>query len=401
MTTTIEVNKLSKRYRIGDVRRNQTLREGFADSVRFNRRSRAEHEFTALDNVSFDIDHGEVLGIVGRNGAGKTTLLKILARITQPTSGISRTRGRVAVLLEVGTGFHGELTGRENVYLNGAILGMKRREVAQRFDEIVAFAGVERFIDTPLKHHSSGMQMRLAFSVAAHLQSDIVLIDEVLAVGDAEFQRRCLGKLDELSQLGRSVVFVSHDTGAISRLCNRALWIDGGRVMDDGSPRLVVERYLARQGEQGLLTVADDLSGPVSHVAVAIVDGTGQEVPELIRGEKFDVRVIYGLRQRVPGLDVAVGLLSSQGTVVLDETWSDANEDSALDAPGEHELRVELPGLLASGEYVLRLWIGTNHEQLFMEPLLRLPVAPRPDDRLDWVERSRLIQPAVKWRRER
>ena len=204
-------------------------------------------EFWALKDISFEVKQGEVLGIIGRNGAGKSTLLKILSRITEPTRGRALLRGRVASLLEVGTGFHPELTGRENIHLNGAILGMRRAEIRRKFDEIVAFAQVEKFLDTPVKHYSSGMYVRLAFAVAAHLEPDILVVDEVLAVGDAEFQRKCLGKMEEVSRReGRTILVVSHNMGVVTRLCTKALWIHQGSIRDLGDPEAVIGRYLAQ-----------------------------------------------------------------------------------------------------------------------------------------------------------
>ena len=240
MSTAIQVDSLSKRYRIGEYHAAYgTLRETIVHASR--RLTGREHdtparEIWALQDVSFDVPEGQVLGVIGRNGAGKSTLLKILTRIVTPTAGRAEIRGRVGSLLEVGTGFHPELTGRENMYLNGAILGMKRGEIEQRFDEIVDFSGVEKFIDTPVKRYSSGMYVRLAFAVAAHLEPEVMLVDEVLAVGDAEFQRRCLGRMEEFGNTGRTVVFVSHALPAIAQLCDRAIWIDSGRVVGDGEP---------------------------------------------------------------------------------------------------------------------------------------------------------------------
>jgi lipopolysaccharide transport system ATP-binding protein len=203
-------------------------------------------EFWALKDVSFEVERGEALGIIGRNGAGKSTLLKVLSRITEPTRGRVVLRGRVASLLEVGTGFHPELTGRENIHLNGAILGMARAEIRRKFDEIIAFAGVEKFIDTPVKRYSSGMYVRLAFAVAAHLQPDVLVVDEVLAVGDAEFQQKCLGKMDEVSRgEGRTVLFVSHNLSIIEKLCKRCIWLDGGFVREIGSAAAVIKGYLS------------------------------------------------------------------------------------------------------------------------------------------------------------
>ena len=208
-------------------------------------------EVWVLKDVSFEIRRGEVIGIIGRNGAGKSTLLKILSRITEPSAGRMTIRGRVASLLEVGTGFHPELTGRENIYLNGAILGMTQAEIRRKFDEIVNFAEVEKFLDTPVKRYSSGMHVRLAFAVAAHLEPEILLVDEVLAVGDVEFQNKCLGKIGDVAKEGRTVLFVSHNMGTITRLCTRALWIDGGEIKLTGSPPDVAKAYLASGAQSG------------------------------------------------------------------------------------------------------------------------------------------------------
>ncbi len=250
MDVVIRTRGLGKRYRLGGRRAAYgTLRDAVAAAARrWRTRSRGEPDariVTALEDVSIEIREGEIVGLVGRNGSGKSTLLKILSRITEPTSGRAEVCGRVGSLLEVGTGFHPELTGRENVYVNGAILGMKRAEIRRKFDEIVAFADVERFIDTPVKHYSSGMQMRLAFSVAAHLEPDILLIDEVLAVGDAEFQGKCLGKMDQVRHQGRTILFVSHQMNQVRRLCGRGLWLDRGRLRSAGAAPDVTNQYEA------------------------------------------------------------------------------------------------------------------------------------------------------------
>ncbi len=252
--TAIQVESLSKQYRLGQVVAAQpTLGErlySMAGST-FNRLSGKTPKattkgdaFWALNDVSFEAEQGKVFGVIGRNGAGKSTLLKILARITEPTSGEAVMHGRVGSLLEVGTGFHPELTGRENIFLNAAILGMKRREVAAKFDDIVAFAELEKFIDTPVKRYSSGMYVRLAFAVAAHLEPEVLLIDEVLAVGDAGFQQRCLGRMSEIAQGGRTVLFVSHDMGAVARLCDKVMLLDGGQVELISQPQQAIDRYL-------------------------------------------------------------------------------------------------------------------------------------------------------------
>jgi lipopolysaccharide transport system ATP-binding protein len=245
----IRAEGLSKSYRLGQhAQVYQTLREEIVRAARLvahrgnGRQKRSS--IWALRDVSFEIEPGEVVGVIGRNGAGKTTLLKILSRITEPTDGYADIRGRLGSLLEVGTGFHPELTGRENIYLNGAVLGMRRAEVTRKFDQIVQFAGVEAFLDTPVKRYSSGMYVRLAFSVAAHLEPEILIVDEVLAVGDAEFQKRCLGKMDEIGKSGRTVLVVSHSMPLITRLCRRAFLIESGRLAADGTAEDVVSQYL-------------------------------------------------------------------------------------------------------------------------------------------------------------
>ena len=268
MAPIIRVENLSKRYILRHAGRRNAGQGGFRHVVEhavqsavgrvlrpFRGRAAADddsrettEDFWALKDVSFEVEQGECVGIIGRNGAGKSTLLKILSRITEPTAGMARLRGRVGCLLEVGTGFHPELTGRENVFLNGAILGMQRSEVARKFDEIVSFAEVERFIDTPVKHYSSGMYMRLAFSVAAHLEPEILIVDEVLAVGDAEFQKKCLGKMGEVATEGRTVLFVSHNMGAVQGLCQQAVFMRGGQVIEKGPVNQVVRLYSSMAG---------------------------------------------------------------------------------------------------------------------------------------------------------
>ena len=244
----IDAVGISKRYRLGEGRvRYRTLRETVNGAVRGGwRRSAPPREFWALREVDLQVEQGDVVAIIGRNGAGKSTLLKILSRITEPTRGYADITGRVGALLEVGTGFHHELTGRENIFLNGSILGMKRHEILRQFDAIVSFAEVEQFIDTPVKRYSSGMYLRLAFAVAAHLEPEILLIDEVLAVGDAAFQKKCLGKMDDVARQGRTVLFVSHNLGAVQELCHRAILLEGGEVVHRGTPSESISEYLRR-----------------------------------------------------------------------------------------------------------------------------------------------------------
>src|SRR5438128_2161525 len=254
----IRVDGLSKQYRIGKIERYRTLRDSVTEAVTapfrrvrsmLSRSGGAKTEIPseliwALKDVSFEVPRGAVVGVIGRNGAGKSTLLKVLSRITEPTEGQVEIHGRVGSLLEVGTGFHGELTGRENIFLNGAILGMRRTEIVRKFDEIVAFAEVEKFIDTPVKHYSSGMYMRLAFAVAAHLEPEILIVDEVLAVGDAEFQKKCLGKMDETTRQGRTVLFVSHNMTALENLCQRGVVLHQGQITYIGNQAEAIAQYL-------------------------------------------------------------------------------------------------------------------------------------------------------------
>src|SRR5688500_6015076 len=243
---TIAVENLAKKYVIDGLkeRRYKTARDSLAGLFRRGAKAPSKETIWALQDVSFEASHGEAIGIIGRNGAGKSTLLKILSRITEPTAGVARLYGRVGSLLEVGTGFHPELTGRENIFLNGAILGMRRAEIARKLDEIVAFSEIEQFLDTPVKRYSSGMYVRLAFAVAAHLDTDVMIVDEVLAVGDAKFQRKCLDKMEDVGRHGRTVLFVSHNLSLVTRLCPRAVLLENGRVSADGGAHDVVRRYL-------------------------------------------------------------------------------------------------------------------------------------------------------------
>lgn len=254
MKPIIQVKNLSKKYKLGEAQPYYTLRDSlagmFSNPFKAAKTSLQSNEFWALQDLNFEVQHGEVVGIVGRNGAGKSTLLKILSQITPPTEGEIVLRGRVGSLLEVGTGFSPELTGRENIFLNGAILGMKHSEVKQKFDEIVAFSDIEKFLDTPLKRYSSGMYMRLAFSVAAHLESEILIVDEVLAVGDAEFQKKCLGKMGEVANDGRTILFVSHNMTALKSLCKTAILLEGGRVTQKGTVQQIADKYLVQAETQ-------------------------------------------------------------------------------------------------------------------------------------------------------
>ncbi len=364
MADALQFDRVSKRYVLGDrLNARESLYAAAARLVGGPRRPSSE--IWSLREVSFTLGTGETLGIVGRNGAGKSTILKVLAGITTPTSGSSRTRGRVAALLEVGTGFHPELTGRENVYLNGAILGMSRRDITRRFDEIVAFSGVERFLDTPVKRYSSGMHLRLAFAVAAHLDPDVLVVDEILAVGDAEFQRKCLGRMQEAGREGRTLVFVSHDLETLSSLCDRSVWLEAGRVRDDGPSLGIVRDYLEAglSGEGGGGTSLR--AGPVTVEAVRVVpDEPGRTA--LLRGESIRVQVELEVEQDVPGLDLAVFVTSAAGARVLDEVLSDRSP--GLLPRGSHRVEMLVPPVLNVGDYTVGVWLGTHHEEILDAP---------------------------------
>jgi ABC-type polysaccharide/polyol phosphate transport system ATPase subunit len=364
MPDALQVEALGKRYELGATVSHGTLRDAIVGLFGGDRTPR--DELWSLRDVSFTLEEGHSLGIIGRNGAGKSTLLKILSRITEPSEGVARMRGRVASLLEVGTGFHPELSGRENVFLNGAILGMSRREVAARYDEIVEFSGVGRFIDTPVKRYSSGMYLRLAFAVAAHLEPDILVVDEILAVGDAEFQKRCLGKMGEVEAAGRTVVFVSHDLTAIAQLCTRSIWLDGGRVAADGPTREVIDDYLAHALPAD--SAPASFSGGRVHVhGVTTTNTAGQHALALQRDQPFTIDVDLSILSDGEAIDVALYVLTGRGIRVLDEAWSDTNDVRLSDA-GRYHVRMAVPPVLNAGDYTVGVWCGTAFEQYLDEP---------------------------------
>jgi lipopolysaccharide transport system ATP-binding protein len=313
-STAIEVRGLSKLYSINPNLRHTTLRDSMASGLfsRFNRRAskvrtdEAQSRVWALKEIDFDIKKGEVVGVIGRNGAGKSTLLKILSRITEPSFGYAEIRGRVGSLLEVGAGFHPELTGRENIYLNSAILGMKKAEIDLKLDEIIAFAELERFIDTAVKHYSSGMYMRLAFSVAAHLETEVLLVDEVLAVGDAAFQKRCLGKMEDVARAGRTVVFVSHNMGAVRGLCEKAMWLDGGELKAQGEVYEVVESYLATLSENGFRH--ENKSHGLVVEDVVVKNASGERTLCFRPGEELNIEICFDAKNPIkePYLNLAI-----------------------------------------------------------------------------------------------
>jgi lipopolysaccharide transport system ATP-binding protein len=366
----IAASGIGKRYQLGsgDLAVNfRTMAETIASWARTHAPS-PPRTFWALRDVGFSIAAGEMVGIIGQNGAGKSTLLKVLSRITEPTEGEVTIRGRVGSLLEVGTGFHWELTGRENVYLNGAILGMRRAEVARKFDEIVAFSGVEAFLDTPVKHYSSGMYMRLAFAVAAHLEPDILIVDEVLAVGDAAFQKKCLGKMGDVAKDGRTVLFVSHNLGAIRSLCTRGLVLEAGRVQFDGTSDEAIARYLALSAaggaSDGRIGFEPGLAfdGLVLH-GVRIVDSTGGVRALYDATEPIRVEVDYELRVGLRAVRTVLALATQEGDLAFQST--DHSTLEVEQPPGRYRVSCTLPGgLLNRRMYVLEVSFDVPGERI-------------------------------------
>ncbi len=364
MLPIIDVSGLGKRYRRGGQQAAyRTLREDFVAALRhpFRRRQpREDTTFWALRDVDLQVNQGEIIGVIGPNGAGKSTLLKILARVTPPTEGQAVLRGRLGSLLEVGTGFHPELTGRENIHLSGTILGMRRTEVSQYFDEIVAFSELERFLDTPVKHYSSGMYVRLAFAVAAHLRSEILLVDEVLAVGDASFQRKCLGKMDDVAQGGRTVLFVSHNMGAVERLCHSAVLVQGGRLVERGPSGEVVARYLTTAAQENLAWERSEVPDLDAYLRrVAVVDGDGCALPVVTTATALRVAVDFTQVNPDQNLMISVGLLDAHGTQIFGTMPEDVGV-SWPRRPGDYRAVVQLPAeLLMAKPYRLAvaLWI--------------------------------------------
>jgi lipopolysaccharide transport system ATP-binding protein len=418
----VHANRVGKYYRIGQGARQHHLRDVLADAVLKPVRrltgqpapdlppGAQEDHIWALRDVSFDIAHGEAVGFVGRNGAGKSTLLKILARVTEPTEGYVDLYGRVGSLLEVGTGFHTDLTGRENVYLNGAILGMKRREIQRKFDEIVAFSEVERFIDTPVKFYSSGMYMRLAFAVAAHLDPEILLVDEALAVGDAGFQQKCLGKMGDVSRSGRTVIFISHDMGAVKNLCQRVFWLKDGRIADQGEPGRVIAQYLEQTyttwstrswDERDTAPGTDDL-----RLRAARVYSPGRD-----SGESLSVRAPltiecdYWKLTPATNVDLTVQLINENDVVVLEaRPLHPPAETPAHGLPGLYRDTIEIPAdLLSACRHRVAVHIVRDRwTVVHREPeVLIFDIDEDWDSRGGWYDRwPGAVRPRLPWRTE-
>jgi lipopolysaccharide transport system ATP-binding protein len=380
----IECERLSKRYRLGKLggqglwsgatltlrdKVTETMRTATAGLQKLWRRPPSQavtkeesqvNEFWALRDVSLEVERGEVIGIIGRNGAGKSTLLKILSRIVEPTSGRARLRGRSASLLEVGTGFHPELSGRENIYLNGAILGMRRAEVTRKFDEIVAFSEIEKFLDTPVKRYSSGMYVRLAFAVAAHLEPEILIVDEVLAVGDFAFQKKCLGKMNEVAtEEGRTILFISHHMATLTQLCNRGILLEGGEITASGPIRDIVKQYL-RSGlneETAYAKFPLDDSKPCQFLSVELLHEDGLVASEFSTLELLTIRVRFLVREWGSARTLTMTIQTLEGVMVVFSDFRDGNPSMAeLLGVGEHTFEIPVAAqLLAPTTYVVNV----------------------------------------------
>jgi lipopolysaccharide transport system ATP-binding protein len=368
MKPIIEVQNLSKKYQINaKQQRYSSLRESIGAIFSFNK-NKTKEDFWALQDINFTVEAGESIGIIGSNGAGKSTLLKILSRITPPTKGNIILRGRISSLLEVGTGFHPELTGRENVYFNGSILGLRKAEIDKKFDEIVDFSGVEQFIDTPLKTYSSGMQMRLAFAVAAHLESEILIIDEVLAVGDAEFQKKCLGKMDDVNKSGRTILFVSHNINAIKSLCQRGIYLYQGSIKSEDTIDNIVNSYLT----QNIRTYPASLeleptATSATFTKIALLNAERVICNIFKCDEPITIKMEFNVLQIVDDLELAIGLSTLDGTKIFfdNSKYSDKGQLN-ISQRGLHTIFITLPvKVLMPNTYLLNIALLDPHIKVY------------------------------------
>lgn len=348
MKPIIEIKGLSKKYRIRHEEKYLAFRDEIANFFKSMGKKRSPfktmEDIWALKDISFGVNKGEVVGVIGRNGAGKTTLLKLLSRITYPTEGQIHLHGRVASLLEVGTGFHPELTGRENIYFNGSILGMKKREIDKKFDEIVGFAEVEKFLDTPVKRYSTGMRLRLAFAVAAHLEPEILLIDEVLAVGDAVFQKKCLGKMGRVAREGRTVLFVSHNMSVINQLCNRCMLLDGGKKIVDDTTQKAIEIYLSSyDNKESEVIFPIDEKMPAQILKATVLNSKGCVVRQIQYQEEFEIVITIKIREKSNFYHTLMLIEDSLNNTIIFTTDKDIVDSALANITGQCEYRVRFP----------------------------------------------------------
>ncbi len=418
MKPIVRVDKVSKQYRIGAREaRYGTLRDSIAEAVRaplerLRRRNGKRNYETiwALKDVSFEVAPGEVIGVIGRNGAGKSTLLKVLSRITEPTTGRAELYGRVASLLEVGTGFHPELTGRENIYLNGAILGMRKAEINSKFDEIVAFAELEKFLDTPVKRYSSGMYMRLAFAVASHLEPEILVVDEVLAVGDAQFQKKCLGKMGDVARKGRTVLFVSHNMTAVQNLCQRAVWLKEGEIVEDGSAGRVVASYLKANSVPAHEQIWEDPTTAPGNESVrlrrASIKPLKQESFDMLTVRSpFDLEFEFWNLQPNARLNLSIVLYNEEGAPVFNTGPADEPKWHGHPFPaGLFRSVCHVPGnLLNDGTYRIQLHVVRDESVVIfrLDDLLVFEIHESVERRGAWFGKwIGAVRPSLPWSTE-
>ena len=396
MSTVIKVENLSKKYTIRHEHqgRYSTLRDTIVQKTEHmtkrilspftgkKEHTSAKEEIWALKGVSFEVKQGERIGIIGRNGSGKSTLLKLLSRITEPTEGRIHLKGRVASLLEVGTGFHPELTGRENIFLNGAVLGMSRVEIKRKFDQIVEFSGVEKFLDTPVKRYSSGMQVRLAFSVAAHLEPEISLVDEVLAVGDYEFQKKCLGKMDEVARGGRTVLFVSHNMGAVRQLCEKAYLLNAGILVTEGDAQKVILKYLesspSAESPEELAALIQTLPpDPVFRLeSVSMFQSDHEVMNSVYNGEPLDIEITYRVLEKTKGLRIYIDLCDTEDTLLFRSFHDEQGHKLLQLEPGTYTSKVTIPAdLFSPVNYEIRIMATIfNQRSLIPYPGIVIPI---------------------------
>jgi lipopolysaccharide transport system ATP-binding protein len=411
MAPIIRVQNLSKQYYLGGPSAAySTLRESLMDlarkPVRALRKNGNAPQIWALKDLNFEIERGEIVGIIGRNGAGKSTLLKILSRITEPTTGHVELFGRVASLLEVGTGFHPELSGRENIYLNGSILGMTRKEIESKFDEIVAFAEVEKFIDTPVKRYSSGMYVRLAFAVAAHLEPEILVVDEVLAVGDYKFQQKCLNKMHDVATLGRTILFVSHNMGAVSRLCQRTILLNEGRIVQIGPTPEIIQTYTVSNSLGRAEYLQPAAPDKAMHLRRAAILKDGEMRAEVGYHENFSVHLEYEINRAVSGGNVGIGLFAADGACIFASADFDVHPELLeLREPGYYHADIDLPAQwLANGMYVVQVYLSSAAGAVVYdcpEALVFTIVDTGTPGSKYGVKRLGILQPMIEWRTER
>jgi len=409
----IEVKNLSKKYILSHRLPYETFRDTITDLVKKpfhllrGQEKIKKEEFWALKDINFCVNQGERIGIIGRNGAGKSTLLKILSQITHPTSGEVKLRGKVASLLEVGTGFHPELTGRENIYLNGAILGMKQIEITKKFDEIVAFAEIEKFIDTPVKRYSSGMYVRLAFAVAAHLEPEILIVDEVLAVGDTQFQKKCLGKMEEVGRSGRTILFVSHNLGAIATLCTKVIYLANGKIQLFGTPQEAIDAYttstpiLSDSYNLNVPSVIRRGDGASRFMSIQLFDINGKTLNQVIEGKPFQIELRLHVNTTIIDLKIlSITFIDQFGKDIFTTMHYDSLNLKLL-KKGEYSFKIDFqPNIFSRGHYTVRLaCLGTNfHEYDHIHNAVSLIIAPPEKDPDVLVPRPGIVRLPLTWK---